>query len=61
MAVLEQWRQQLDGAGLGDDGGGDHAQFASDLLRFVPAANYNGAATALSANLIESGQAITSG
>ena len=34
---------------------------ASDLLRFVPAANYNGAATALSANLIESGQAITSG
>ena len=32
-----------------------------DLLRFVPAANYNGAATALSANLIESGQAITSG
>src|SRR5205085_800255 len=34
---------------------------ASDLLRFVPAANYNGAATALGANLIESGQAITSG
>src|SRR5207237_381954 len=34
---------------------------ASDMLRFVPAANYNGAATALSANLIESGQAITSG
>src|SRR4029077_10045232 len=31
---------------------------ASDMLRFVPAANYNGAATALSANLIESGQAI---
>ena len=34
---------------------------ASDQLRFVPAANYNGAATALSANLIESGQGITSG
>ncbi|MGA7178783.1 MAG: DUF2341 domain-containing protein [Thiobacillaceae bacterium] len=34
---------------------------ASDLLRFVPAANYNGAATALAANLIESGQAIISG
>ena len=34
---------------------------ATDLLRFVPAANFNGAATALSANLIESGQAITSG
>ena len=34
---------------------------ASDLLRFVPAANYNGAATALSANLIETGFAITSG
>src|SRR5581483_5960958 len=34
---------------------------AADLLRFVPAANYNGAATPLSANLIESGQAITSG
>ena len=33
----------------------------ADLLRFVPAANYNGAATALSANLIESGQGITSG
>ena len=33
----------------------------SDLLRFVPAANYNGAATALNANLIESGQGITSG
>src|SRR5205814_157465 len=34
----------------------------SDLLRFVPAANYNGSATALSANLIESGQAaFTSG
>ena len=34
---------------------------ATDLLRFVPAANYNGAATALSANLIDSGQSITSG
>src|SRR5204862_469301 len=34
---------------------------ATDLLRFVPAANYNGTATALAANLIESGQAITSG
>ena len=34
---------------------------ASDMLRFVPAANYNGSATALSANLIESGQTITSG
>jgi hypothetical protein len=33
----------------------------TDLLRFVPAANYNGSATALSANLIESGQSITSG
>ncbi len=33
----------------------------TDLLRFVPAANYNGSATALSANLIESGQAISSG
>src|SRR5262249_875607 len=33
----------------------------SDLLRFVPAADYNGAATALSANLIESGQTVTSG
>jgi hypothetical protein len=33
----------------------------TDLLRFVPATNYNGAATALSANLIESGQSITSG
>src|SRR5207248_1291589 len=31
---------------------------ASDLLRFVPAANYNGSATALSANLIESGLSI---
>jgi len=34
---------------------------ASTLLRFVPAANYNGAATALAANLIESGLAITNG
>jgi VCBS repeat-containing protein len=34
---------------------------ASDMLRFVPTSNYNGAATALSANLIESGQTITSG
>nr|WP_283813808.1 VCBS domain-containing protein [Bradyrhizobium niftali] len=34
---------------------------ASDMLRFLPAANYNGSATALSANLIESGQSITSG
>jgi hypothetical protein len=35
---------------------------AADLLRFVPAANYNGAATPLSANLIESGGVvITSG
>ncbi len=34
---------------------------AADLLRFVPAANYNGSATALSANLIESGQTITDG
>ncbi len=35
---------------------------AADLLRFVPAANYNGAATALAANLIETGAAaITSG
>ena len=34
---------------------------ASDLLRFVPAANYNCSATALSANLIESGLAIISG
>ena len=34
---------------------------ASTLLRFVPAANYNGAATALSTNLIESGLAITNG
>src|SRR6185437_9150322 len=33
----------------------------TDLLRFVPAANYNGSATALSANLIESGQSIPSG
>ena len=33
----------------------------TDLLRFVPAANYNGSATALSANLIQSGQSITSG
>ena len=34
---------------------------AADLLRFVPAPNYNGVATALSANLIEDGQSITSG
>ncbi|MCY2941407.1 MAG: tandem-95 repeat protein, partial [Planctomycetota bacterium] len=35
---------------------------ATDYLRFVPAANYNGQATALSANLIETGgAAITSG
>ena len=34
---------------------------ASTMLRFVPAANYNGAATALSVNLIESGLAITNG
>jgi|GEM_PF-683351 len=34
---------------------------SADSLRFVPAADYNGAATALSANLIESGVAITSG
>ena len=34
---------------------------ATDMLRFVPAANYNGAATTLSANVIESGQSITSG
>ncbi len=35
---------------------------ATDYLRFVPAANYNGQATALSANLIETGGAlITSG
>ena len=34
---------------------------STDFLRFVPAANYNGAATALSANLIETGPTITSG
>jgi len=35
---------------------------ATDYLRFIPAANYNGQATALSANLIETGgAAITSG
>ena len=34
---------------------------ASTLLRFVLAANYNGAATTLAANLIESGLAITNG
>ncbi len=34
---------------------------ATDLMRFVPANNYTGAATALAANLIESPQAITSG
>ena len=35
---------------------------ASDLLRFVPAANYNGPATTMNANLIESGgPAIVSG
>ncbi|MBI3702042.1 MAG: VCBS repeat-containing protein [Afipia sp.] len=34
---------------------------ATDLLRFVPAADYNGAATALSANLIESGETFSSG
>src|SRR4029079_14763170 len=33
---------------------------STDMLRFVPTANYNGAATALSANLIESGTTITS-
>src|SRR6185503_10372850 len=33
----------------------------TDMVRFVPAANYNGSATALSANLIESGQSISSG
>jgi len=35
---------------------------ATDYLRFVPAANYNGAATLLSANLIETGgSAVTTG
>ncbi len=34
---------------------------ATDLLRFVPKTNYYGPATPLSANLIESGQTITSG
>jgi trimeric autotransporter adhesin len=34
---------------------------AGTMLRFVSAADYNGAATALSANLIESGLAITNG
>jgi VCBS repeat-containing protein len=34
---------------------------ATDMLKFVPAHDYNGAATALSANLIESGGTITSG
>ncbi|MEO8409824.1 MAG: Ig-like domain-containing protein, partial [Propionivibrio sp.] len=34
---------------------------ATDLLRFVPAADYSGAATALAAHLIESGLAISSG
>ena len=34
---------------------------AGTMLRFVPAADYNGAATALSANLIESGGVITNG
>ena len=34
---------------------------AADMLRFVPTANYAGAATALAANLIESGGSITSG
>jgi len=34
---------------------------ATDKLRFVPAPNYNGAATALTANLIETGEAITNG
>jgi len=33
----------------------------SDKLRFVPAPNYNGAATALTANLIETGENITNG
>ncbi len=34
---------------------------AADMLRFVPTADYNGAATTLTANLIETGQTITSG
>ncbi|MBW8828514.1 MAG: VCBS domain-containing protein, partial [Burkholderiales bacterium] len=34
---------------------------AADMLRFVPIASYNGSATAIVANLIESGQTITSG
>lgn len=34
---------------------------SSDMLRFVPAHDYNGAATALSANLIESGEVFSSG
>ena len=34
---------------------------ASTLLRFVPAADYNGAATALAAHLIETGTTITNG
>jgi hypothetical protein len=33
----------------------------STMLRFLPAANYNGAATALSVNLIESGGAVANG
>ena len=34
---------------------------SGDALRFVPASNYSGAATTLSANLIESGETFTSG
>src|SRR5204863_161164 len=61
------WQYQVNGAGswitLGSATTTSAIELhAADLLRFVPAANYNGSATALSANLIESGQAaFTSG
>jgi hypothetical protein len=60
------WQYQINGAGawitLPSTSTLTAVTLAStDLLHFVPAANYNGAATALAANLIESGTTITSG
>ncbi len=65
-AAKGAWQYQINGAGawiaLPSASTSTAVTLAStDLLRFLPTANYNGAATALTANLIESGTTITSG
>ena len=60
------WEYSTDGgshwSALGNTSGAAAITLAvADMIRFVPATNYNGPATPLSAHLIESGQSIVSG